>query len=110
MRTKDQQLALIETLQPELENMFPYVHIGLTSLSTPQRSNICISVSAQPREEWSNGIKQNSPYCNVFLWSEGKIELQNGSIRGLKFRKQAYTEGNALRKLEILRDRIFQLV
>lgn len=77
----------------------PYVNAKVSTLGGPQRPTIMLTISADPRETWVNGILQNSTYANfsidhtgaLELFSGGRKYLPDGSSRSIKFRKTRVT-------------------
>jgi hypothetical protein len=66
----------------------PYVKAYTSSLGGPHRMTVMLTVSFDPKEEWSNNILENSMYFKMIIGYDGKMELFSGpSWRIKKFRK-----------------------
>jgi hypothetical protein len=64
----------------------PYVSARPSTLGGPENVSIMFTISADPRESWTNGILQNSRYGNFSLDPDGTVEMFSGSLP--KFRKR----------------------
>lgn len=64
----------------------PYVRATVSTLGGRDRPTIMLTVSADPKEKWTNGILENSRYGKFSLSMDGTIELFSGHGLG-KFRK-----------------------
>ena len=65
----------------------PYFHANKSTLGGPTRASAMITVSLDPKEEWKNGILQNSRYFNMSYNIDGTLELFSGGHKMPKFRK-----------------------
>ena len=58
----------------------PYVNAGVASLGGPEETAVMFTVSTEPKEEWSNGILENSRYGKFYLDNNGELECHSGSF------------------------------
>ncbi len=61
-------------LQAVLEKTFPTVRVRLDTLGGVERAALIVTLSLDPREEWANGILENSRYLKVMIDHEGTLE------------------------------------
>jgi len=82
----------------------PYVSTQISTLGGGagpvfKRAAILITISLQPKNDWPNGILENSTYGRFSLDSTGGLEMFSGHAR-MKFRKTAVkTVEEAIKKL-----------
>ena len=95
MKTIQSELATLFTADNahELANQLkeqikaPYVGASISKLGGPKHVTIMLTISADPKDKWSNGILENSRYGKFSLSMDGTVE--NFSGHGLpKFRKR----------------------
>lgn len=76
-----------DTLAASLAATFPASSVQRSTLGGEQHASLHFTVSFDPREEWANGILENSRYAQ-FTMSAGKIYMISGSYSKIaKFRK-----------------------
>lgn len=66
-----------ERLQQSLSAHFPYVAVHRSTLGGEGRASLMVVVSADKKEDWSNGILENSRYCRFHV-IDGKVEAFSG--------------------------------
>jgi hypothetical protein len=65
----------------------PYVYTDVSTLGGVSQASIIIKLSLDKKEDWSNGIFQNSRYSMFHLSRDGTLEQFSKSYRVDKFRK-----------------------
>lgn len=77
----------------------PFVKAEFSTLGGPGRESIIVRVSRDPKEDWHNGIFQNSNY-SIFHLNQGSMERFSGRDREPKFRKTKFkTVHEAIEKI-----------
>lgn len=80
--TKETRPAAMAQLKAGIQA--PFVAVGPAPISGPQ---IALFVSLQPREQWKNGIRENSAYFQMFIDEDGTMDMFTWVARGLKMRR-----------------------
>ena len=80
--------VLRDKLETELQKRFPFFRTNISTLGGINRASIMITLSLEPREEWTNGIKENSRHFNISIHNNSiSYEVENTiAVRGLKMR------------------------
>ncbi|MCK4665986.1 hypothetical protein KAU33_04510 [Candidatus Dependentiae bacterium] len=70
----------VEDVKEQLRNGldFPFVHVQSSILGGKEKVSIIVKVSKDPKEEWANGIFQNSRYATLHIMSNGTVEQFSG--------------------------------
>lgn len=94
-----------KALQDIKENLVPYPfkYIGgsVSTLGGMHRPTIMLRVSLQSKDEWKNGILENSDYALVSIRHDGVMEMFSGSMKP-KLRKTSISSTHeAIVKLHI---------
>ena len=79
----------------------PVVNANLSTLGGSDKASIILSISLDPKEQWQNGIYQNSHYLQFSINTNGDMDLFNRhySIKN-KFRKtRVGSVGDAISKI-----------
>jgi hypothetical protein len=76
---------IVDRLNKELG--FPYVHAQYSTLGGNENVSIMVTISLDAREDWFNGILQNSRYANFHIDRLGTVERFSGGRGMAKFRK-----------------------
>jgi len=66
---------------------FPYVNAYYSTLGGEDNVSILVIVSLDPKEEWVNGILENSRYSGFHISNDGDVENFSGSYKLSKLRK-----------------------
>ena len=78
----------------------PYAAIIASTLGGVDNINILITISLLPKNEWPNGILENSKYARFHFYRDGSLQMFSGNIG--KFRKcTVKTIENAVDKINI---------
>jgi len=96
-----------EELKTALQAMVPWSSVGISNLGGKHRPSIMFNISLDPKEEWSNGIYQNSRFAQFSLSYDGRAECFAGGERrkGWKFRStKVKNVQDLLRKLQVFVD------
>ena len=64
----------------------PYVNAYVSTLGGSERPSVLVTVSLDPKEEWHNGILENSTYGKYHIGHDGVIESISGPLRIRKTR------------------------
>ena len=72
----------------------PYVNAQLATLGGPGKEAIMLTISADPKEKWVNGILQNSRYGNFYINNDGEVEQFSGAFAGWKQPNRAFRKSN----------------
>ena len=93
----DTAREVMDRLKNDLK--FPFVSVRLSILGGKENSTIMLTVSADPKENWENGIFENSSYRRFSIYNDGTVE--NFVCSGLdKVRKfNAKSVDNLIEKL-----------
>jgi len=81
-----------EVARQELEGKInaPFVRVRISTLGGKDRATLMLTISLDPREEWANGIFENSRYMRFHLGQNRVLEqfvLSVPNKRPTKFRK-----------------------
>ena len=63
-----------QTVKTELEKLFPYTCVQRSTLGGEERASLLFAVSFDSKEDWYNGILENSRYAKFYI-CEGRIEM-----------------------------------
>jgi hypothetical protein len=77
--------AVIQKLKDGIQA--PHKNIYKSTLGGIERTSIMITLSLDPKEEWKNGILQNSRYCMFHYNVDGSLEQFSRQYNLPKFRK-----------------------
>lgn len=76
-------------IREALASQVPYVNVYRSTLGGEERASIMITISLDPRDQWQNGILENSYYGKFAVHRascfENKLEYFSGTLP--KFRK-----------------------
>lgn len=75
--TPDSAGHLAQMLENDLHA--PFVAARKSTLGGAHRPSVHVKISLDPRDEWSNGIFENSRYVNLSIWYDGEIALNTDS-------------------------------
>lgn len=56
----------------------PYVSVNFSTLGSIEKASILVTISKQTREEWKNGILENSSYRMFHLQHDLRLESFSG--------------------------------
>ncbi len=84
--------AVVEQLKNGIKA--PYVNAQVASLGGPENVSVIFTVSADPKESWSNGILENSRYGKFYLHNDGDVEQFSGAFAGWKQPNRAVRSRN----------------
>ena len=77
---------IIQKLKSQIDA--PVVSVKYSTLGGERDSSILLSVSITPKDEWPNGIFENSNYSKFHIQQDGVVEQFSKNYKiGLKFRK-----------------------
>ena len=62
----------------------PYVHTEVSTLGGVARASAMLTVSADPKSKWANGILQNSRYAMFRIDRDGTIENFHGRLKHMR--------------------------
>ena len=79
-------LATLLRLQ-DSTNLIRFLNVSYSNLGGDDRASLCVKISLQDNEDWTNGIFHNSPYAIFFLHSDEKLSLTSSGLNMPKFRK-----------------------
>jgi len=95
---KDQAEELKSKLNNQLDA--PFVQASVSTLGGQHRPTVMLKVSLEPKNEWQNGIYQNSNYSQFQITHDGNIEQFSSWGMSKKFRKAKFkTIDDALKKI-----------
>ena len=69
---KDTARNLIDDLKEKLS--FPYIGARISTLGGRDNPVILLTVSADPKESWINGILENNKYRRFSIYNDGTVE------------------------------------
>jgi hypothetical protein len=75
-----------DTLADALQAALPYASVERSTLGGEHRASLQVTVSLDPRDQWSYGILHNSRYA-MFSINGGKVEQFSRHHQTAKFRK-----------------------
>jgi endogenous inhibitor of DNA gyrase (YacG/DUF329 family) len=84
--------AVVEQLKSGIKA--PYVNAQVAALGGPENVSVIFTVSADPKESWSNGILENSRYGKFYLHNDGEVEQFSGGFAGWKQPNRAVRSRN----------------
>jgi hypothetical protein len=86
-------------IKQELGKEIAFVSGYVTALGGKERATIMIAISTKPKNEWPNGIFQNTPYSHIRIEMDGTVESFSGSLPKMrKFRVKSIDD--AIRKIK----------
>jgi len=68
----DTAREVMDRLKNDLK--FPFVSTRLSTLGGKDNPTIMLTISAEPKEYWGNGIFENSPYRRFSIHNDGTVE------------------------------------
>jgi len=78
----------------------PFINIVKSTLGGPQRVALMIKLSLDKKENWANGIFENSRFAHLSLSSTGELEMFTRGRAMNNLRKtQVKTPGEAVKKI-----------
>jgi len=97
--------ALVEIKESISPVPFPYVNGQISTLGGMQRPTILLRVSLQPKEEWTNGIFENSVYAHVSISNDGTMEMFSGCMKPKLRKSHVISVHDAINKLSVWGER-----
>jgi len=73
----------------------PYINAQISTLGGEEHVSIILTISADPKEKWTNDIMQNSRYGNFSIDNDGTVEQFSGGFSKWK------QPNNAMRKTHV---------
>ena len=79
----------VQSVKEEIENallkMVPWSKVRVDTLGGKERPSIMFNISLDPKEDWQNGIYQNSRFAQFSLSYNGRAEQFSGGSRRQKW-------------------------
>jgi hypothetical protein len=88
---------IVDELKTRL--IFPYINCYVSTLGGQDRPTIMLTVSLDKKENWANGILQNSKYANFHIDYMGKVEYFSGRLTNKVRKFNAKNIDNLIKKL-----------
>lgn len=90
---------------------YPFKYIGgsISTLGGMNRPSIMLRVSLQSKDEWKNGIFENSPYAHISISYNGTMEMFSGCIQPKLRKTQVKSTHEVISKLHVWGERVMQI-